>query len=172
MDGTAGDHLADGTRPLDVTGIDDHSRFCVCAAVVARATAKRVCDALLGAMEAHGVPEAILSDNGKVFTTALERPRPGPLRPDLPGQRKSIPIVDRLTGRGDACRAGARGTAVWAMLEVLNDGATVTDVAGRYGVGRQAGANLAASHGDGGLVDHNSHPEASRSETGPPYLNA
>ena len=58
----SGVHLADGTRPLVVTDIDDHSRFCVCAAVVARATAKPVCDALLGAMEAHGVPEAILSD--------------------------------------------------------------------------------------------------------------
>jgi hypothetical protein len=51
-----------------VTGIDDHSRFCVCAKVVMRATAKPVCDALVGAMEVHGVPEAILSDNGKVFT--------------------------------------------------------------------------------------------------------
>jgi len=68
MDVTAGVYLADGTRPLVVTGIDDHSRFCVCANVVARATAKPVCDALLGAMETHGVPEAILTDNGKVFT--------------------------------------------------------------------------------------------------------
>ena len=31
-------------------------------------TAKPVCDALVGAMEAHGIPEAILTDNGKVFT--------------------------------------------------------------------------------------------------------
>ncbi len=68
MDVTAGVYLADGTRPLVVTGIDDHSRFCVCANVVARATAKPVCDALLGAIETHGVPEAILTDNGKVFT--------------------------------------------------------------------------------------------------------
>jgi hypothetical protein len=36
--------------------------------VVARATAMPVCDALRGAMERHGRPEAILSDNGKVFT--------------------------------------------------------------------------------------------------------
>jgi transposase InsO family protein len=68
MDVTAGVSLANGSRPLIVTGIDDHSRFCVCAKVVARATAKPVCDALLFAMGAHGVPEGILTDNGKVFT--------------------------------------------------------------------------------------------------------
>jgi transposase InsO family protein len=68
MDVTAGVFLADGSRPLVVTGLDDHSRFCVSAKVVARATAKPVCDALLGAIEAHGIPEAILTDNGKVFT--------------------------------------------------------------------------------------------------------
>jgi len=68
MDITGGVELADGTRPSVVTGIDDHSRFCVSAMVVARATAKPVCDALAAAMRAHGVPEAILTDNGKVFT--------------------------------------------------------------------------------------------------------
>jgi len=68
MDVTAGVYLANGSRPLIVTGIDDHSRFCVCAQVVARATAKPVCDALVGAMAAHGMPESILTDNGKVFT--------------------------------------------------------------------------------------------------------
>jgi transposase len=39
MDVTLGVHLKDGTRPSVVTGIDDHSRFCVCARVVERATA-------------------------------------------------------------------------------------------------------------------------------------
>jgi transposase InsO family protein len=68
MDVTLGVRLEDGSRPSIVTGIDDHSRFCVCATVVARATAGPVCEALLGAMERHGTPEAILSDNGKVFT--------------------------------------------------------------------------------------------------------
>jgi len=68
MDVTLGVRLADGSRPSVVTGIDDHSRFCVCAKVVGRATATPVCDALLEAMRHHGQPEAILSDNGKVFT--------------------------------------------------------------------------------------------------------
>jgi transposase InsO family protein len=56
-----------------VTGIDDHSRFCVIAKVVARATARPVCEALLQALNTHGVPEQILTDNGKVFTGRLGR---------------------------------------------------------------------------------------------------
>ena len=68
MDVTGGVRLSDGSEASVVTGIDDYSRFCVSAKVVARATAKPVCDALADAMRAHGVPEAILSDNGKVFT--------------------------------------------------------------------------------------------------------
>ena len=68
MDITGGVHLADGRVASVVTGIDDYSRFCVSAAVVIRATAKPVCDALAAAMRRHGVPEAVLTDNGKVFT--------------------------------------------------------------------------------------------------------
>lgn len=68
MDVTGGVYLADGSQPSIVTGIDDHSRFCVAARVVARATARPVCDALVSALETHGLPEAILTDNGKVFT--------------------------------------------------------------------------------------------------------
>jgi transposase InsO family protein len=73
MDITGGVRLADGTRPSIVTGIDDHSRFCVCALVVARATAKPTCDALSLAMRTHGIPEAVLTDNGKVFTNRFGR---------------------------------------------------------------------------------------------------
>ena len=42
--------LADDTKLSAVTGIDDHSRFCVCAKLVARATTKPVCDALVEAV--------------------------------------------------------------------------------------------------------------------------
>ncbi len=45
-----------------VTGIDDNSRFVVSAKVVARATARPVCEALLGALHRHGVPEQVLTD--------------------------------------------------------------------------------------------------------------
>jgi transposase InsO family protein len=68
MDVVGGVRLADGTEAKIVTGVDDHSRFCVSAHVVARATARPTCDALALAMRRHGVPEAILTDNGKVFT--------------------------------------------------------------------------------------------------------
>ena len=68
MDVVGGIHLADGTEVKAVTGIDDNSRFVVSAKLVARATARPVCEALLAALGRHGVPEQILTDNGKVFT--------------------------------------------------------------------------------------------------------
>jgi transposase InsO family protein len=71
-------HLADGTELSAVTGIDDHSRFCVCARLVARVTARPVCDALAHAMRAHGVPDQILTDNAKVFTARFGK-GPGPV---------------------------------------------------------------------------------------------
>jgi hypothetical protein len=68
MDIVGGVRLADGSEAKIVSGIDDHSRFCVSAYVVARATARPTCDALAFAMRTHGLPEQILTDNGKVFT--------------------------------------------------------------------------------------------------------
>jgi transposase InsO family protein len=68
MDIVGGVRLEDGSEAKIVTGVDDHSRFCVSAYVVARATARPTCDALALAMRTHGVPEAILTDNAKVFT--------------------------------------------------------------------------------------------------------
>ena len=66
------------TEAKIVSGIDDHSRFVVSAKVVARATARPVCDALEEALARHGVPDAILTDNGKVFTARFG-PGPGPV---------------------------------------------------------------------------------------------
>jgi transposase InsO family protein len=68
MDVVGGVHLGDGVEFKVITGIDDNSRFVVSAKVVARATARPVCEALLEALSRHGVPEQILTDNGKVFT--------------------------------------------------------------------------------------------------------
>ena len=76
MDIVGGVKLEDGSEASIVTGIDDHSRFCVSAKVVARATARPVCDALSEAMRRHGVPENLLTDNGKVFTGRFG-PHPG-----------------------------------------------------------------------------------------------
>src|SRR6266581_341558 len=73
IDVMGGVRLTDGTQLSVVTGIDDHSRFCVIAKVVPRATARPVCDALVEGLQRHGVPEQILTDNGKVFTGKLAR---------------------------------------------------------------------------------------------------
>ena len=61
-----------------VSGIDDHSRFVVSARVVARATARAGVRRAGAAMRTHGVPEQILTDNGKVFTARFG-PGPGPV---------------------------------------------------------------------------------------------
>ncbi|MFP1630075.1 IS481 family transposase [Streptomyces sp. 5K101] len=51
-----------------VTGVDDHSRYCVIASVVERATGRAVCAAFARALQVFGVPEEVLTDNGKQFT--------------------------------------------------------------------------------------------------------
>lgn len=76
LDVTASAFLADGREVKIVTGIDDHSRYCVIAKAVLRATARPVCQAFLAAMGTYGVPDEVLSDNGTVFTGRFIRPRP------------------------------------------------------------------------------------------------
>jgi transposase InsO family protein len=68
MDVMGGVRLADGHELKIVTGIDDHSRFCVAAALTPRATARPVCAAFTAAIARYGAPEQVLTDNGKVFT--------------------------------------------------------------------------------------------------------
>ncbi len=76
MDVTASLFLADGRECKVITGIDDHSRFCVIATVVTRATARAVCLAFTTAMAEYGIPGEVLTDNGKQFTGRFGRPRP------------------------------------------------------------------------------------------------
>ena len=59
-----------------VTGVDDHSRYCVIAAVVRRATGRAVCLAFAAAMRRYGIPDEVLTDNGKQFTGRFNQPRP------------------------------------------------------------------------------------------------
>ena len=68
LDVVGGIVLSDGTELKALTGIDDHSRFCVCAGLMERATSRAVCGHFVDAMREHGVPDEILTDNGKVFT--------------------------------------------------------------------------------------------------------
>jgi transposase InsO family protein len=74
LDVTASAFLTDGTEVKIVTGVDDHSRFCVLAKAVMRATARPVCWAFVDAMRGYGVPEEVLTDNGKVFTGRFHKP--------------------------------------------------------------------------------------------------
>ena len=68
MDIVGGVRIAGQPEAKIVSGVDDHSRFCISARVVARATARPTCDALARAMRRYGCPAEILTDNGKVFT--------------------------------------------------------------------------------------------------------
>jgi transposase InsO family protein len=74
MDTVGGIGLADGTSAKCVTGIDDHSRFCVVATVMARERTQRVCEAFAAALRRFGCPEQVLTDNGKVFTGRFNHP--------------------------------------------------------------------------------------------------
>ncbi len=74
MDVTASAFLSSGIEVKIVTGIDDHSRYCVIARAALRATARPVCQAFVEAMAAYGVPEEVLTDNGKVFTGRFHKP--------------------------------------------------------------------------------------------------
>jgi transposase InsO family protein len=74
MDIVGGFPLADGTSAKALTGIDDHSRMCVCAHLMARERTRAVCDGLRAALVSYGVPEQILTDNGKVFTGRFNHP--------------------------------------------------------------------------------------------------
>ncbi len=76
LDVTGSVFLTDGTELKLISGIDDHSRFCVIAAVVRRATARAVCRAFIAAMLTYGIPDEVLSDNGKQFTGRFGKPRP------------------------------------------------------------------------------------------------
>jgi transposase InsO family protein len=68
IDIMGGAFLADGTEAKIVTGVDDHSRYCVICQVVLRATGRAVCLAFAAALAGFGVPEEVLTDNGKQFT--------------------------------------------------------------------------------------------------------
>jgi transposase InsO family protein len=68
LDIVGGVFLADGTEAKVVTGVDDHSRYCVICQVMPRATGRAVCLAFAAALRRFGVPGEVLSDNGKQFT--------------------------------------------------------------------------------------------------------
>jgi hypothetical protein len=76
LDVTGSVFLAGGTELKLVSGLDDCSRYCVIAKVVRRATGRAVCRAFVAAMRRYGIPDEVLTDNGKVFTGRFGKPRP------------------------------------------------------------------------------------------------
>jgi hypothetical protein len=58
MDIMGGIWLTDGRELKAVTGIDDHSRFCVAAGLIERANARAVCRIFTQALERYGVPRS------------------------------------------------------------------------------------------------------------------
>ncbi len=66
MDTVGGFLLADGTPAKALTGIDDHSRFCVSARLMLRERTQLVCDGFAAALKTYGLPEQVLTDNGKM----------------------------------------------------------------------------------------------------------
>ena len=68
LDVVGGVLLADGTECKVLTGVDDHSRFCVAAGLMTRAVARAVCGHFAQSLRTYGVPDEVLTDNGKVFT--------------------------------------------------------------------------------------------------------
>jgi transposase InsO family protein len=75
MDVMGGVLLKDATELKVVTGVDDHSRFCIAAGLVRRATSKAVSEVLTAALRRYGIPDEILTDHGKCFTGRFG-PRP------------------------------------------------------------------------------------------------
>ncbi len=74
MDVVGGIGLVDGTSVKVLTGIDDHSRFCISAHVMPAERTRFVCEGLNAALETYGCPEQVLTDNGKVFTGRFNHP--------------------------------------------------------------------------------------------------
>src|SRR6267378_62123 len=74
LDVVGGFHLADGTTAKALTGLDDHSRFCVSARLMARERTQLVCNGFSSALRTYGVPAQVLTDNGKVFTGRFAQP--------------------------------------------------------------------------------------------------
>ena len=72
LDIVGGAFLADGTEAKIVTGVDDHSRYCVIASVVARVTGRAVCLAF-AALRRFGAPGEVLTNNGKRFTDRFDK---------------------------------------------------------------------------------------------------
>ncbi len=130
MDVVGGVLLDDGTTLKCLTGLDDHSRFCVSARLLVKERTQPVCDALELALARYGVPEQILTDNGKVFTGRFNHP-PTEVLFDAICRRNGIehlltkPRSPTTTGKIERFHRSLRAEfltgAVFPSLEVAQD---------------------------------------------------
>ena len=74
LDVVGGFALADGSCAKALTGLDDHSRLCVAAKMMAAERTRAVCDGFRAALAKYGAPHQALTDNGKVFTGRFHHP--------------------------------------------------------------------------------------------------
>jgi transposase InsO family protein len=123
----SGVFLADGTECKVVTGIDDHSRFCVLAKVVRRATARQVCLAFTQAMSTYGIPDEVLTDNGIQFTGRLIKPQH---RSEVLFERicRENEIVQRFTKVASPTTTGKIERLHLTMREMLEDHGPFVDI--------------------------------------------
>jgi hypothetical protein len=90
LDIVGGVFLADGTEAKVVTGVDDHSRYCVICQVVPRATGRAVCLSFAGALRRFGFPVKCCRTMASSSLT-VSGGAGGAVRPDLPGPRDHPP---------------------------------------------------------------------------------
>lgn len=79
--------LADGTDVEILDVLDDHSRLCLVADAFRTVKGADVVQAFLAAVEIHGAPASLLTDNGAVFTGG---PRRGKIRLETELERLGI----------------------------------------------------------------------------------
>jgi transposase InsO family protein len=127
LDVMGGVRLGDGTEAKVLTGIDDHSRFCVAAGLMTSANARAVCRVFARALRAHGVPDEILTDNGKVFTGRFSKP---PVEVLFERLCRENGITHRLTGVRSPTTTGKIERFHKSLRLELLAGATFADLDG------------------------------------------
>ena len=91
LDVMGGIWLADGRELKAVTGIDDHSRFCVMAGLVERANAPSVCRIFTAALARYGTLRKSSPTRQGVHRPPRPPPGRGVVRPHLPRTRDHPP---------------------------------------------------------------------------------
>jgi len=98
LDVVHGFALAEGTAAKALTGIDDHSRFCVSACLMTRERTQAICDGFSSAMRTYGVPAQVLDVRRAVEKWSIHVDEP--LRAVKPGRSVLVPQskIDREIG--------------------------------------------------------------------------